>query len=70
VEVALEVLDNGLSGIADVPQLDAQIVPQLFKTVVHKQVLSTVDCNDDWVKRRRAQMEDMLTLALPPLKTS
>jgi dynein heavy chain len=42
-------------------------VPQLFKTVVHKQVLRIVDSSDDWVTERRVQMEKMLESALPPV---
>lgn len=67
VELVNEVLDMGLLGVSDVPQLDASIVPQLFKTIVHKQVLTTLDGNDSWVKSRRLQLTEIVKSSLAPL---
>jgi len=64
VDLVNEVLDMGLLGVSDVAQLDASIVPQLFKTTVHKQVLSTLDGNDPWVKARRATMTELVKTSL------
>eukprot|EP00928_Gymnodinium_smaydae_P009061 TRINITY_DN13347_c0_g3_i1.p1 TRINITY_DN13347_c0_g3~~TRINITY_DN13347_c0_g3_i1.p1 ORF type:complete len:4331 (+),score=1052.12 TRINITY_DN13347_c0_g3_i1:55-13047(+) len=68
VDACAEVLDMGLQGLSDVPQLDASIVPQLFRTVVYKQVLATVEVSEPWVLARRAALEDALRRALPGLQ--
>ncbi|CAE7240315.1 DNAH1, partial [Symbiodinium microadriaticum] len=74
VDVCGEVLDLGVMSLGDIPQVEPQIVPQLFKTVVVKQVLNTVDVHtprsDDkkadtpFVKARRTTMMENLRQAL------
>jgi dynein heavy chain len=68
VDVCTEVLEMGLTHLQDMPQLEAHIVPQLFRTVVHKQVLNTVGINESWVQERKAKLEAMVRRTLPALK--
>jgi len=72
IEMCTEALEQGLQSLSDVPQLESSIVPQLFKTSVHKQVLNVLDTVDDkwlqkWVDQRRVQMEDVVRRTLPAL---
>eukprot|EP00435_Cladocopium_sp_Y103_P028929 s186_g7.t1 len=64
IDMCAEILDMGMMSLGDIPQVEPQIVPQLFKTVVVKQVLNTVDVNTPrdegapvpFVKARKATM--------------
>lgn len=67
IDVCQKVLEQGLQSLADVPQLDALVVPQLFRTVVHKQVLSTVEVTEPWVVQRKDQLVAKLEKTLPAL---
>ncbi|CAJ1457441.1 unnamed protein product [Effrenium voratum] len=78
VDLCAEILDMGVMSLGDIPQVEPQIVPQLFKTVVVKQVLNTIDVqtprSDDrnaetpFVKARKAAMMANLRKALPSLQ--
>ncbi|CAJ1398655.1 unnamed protein product [Effrenium voratum] len=66
IDVCKKVLELGLQSL-DVPQLDALVVPQLFRTVVHKQVLSTVEMTEPWVVQRQELLVEKLGRTLPSL---
>eukprot|EP00930_Biecheleria_cincta_P014239 TRINITY_DN1233_c0_g1_i1.p1 TRINITY_DN1233_c0_g1~~TRINITY_DN1233_c0_g1_i1.p1 ORF type:complete len:4262 (-),score=887.85 TRINITY_DN1233_c0_g1_i1:333-13118(-) len=67
VDVCAEVFDMGVLSLSDVPQVEPQVVPQLFKTVVVKPVLNTVTLQTDFVKNRKAQLLAQLRKGLPAL---
>ncbi|CAK9050373.1 Dynein axonemal heavy chain 1 (Axonemal beta dynein heavy chain 1) (Ciliary dynein heavy chain 1) (mDHC7) [Durusdinium trenchii] len=76
IELCAEILDMGMMSLGDIPQVEPQIVPQLFKTVVVKQVLNTIDVQTPrdegaptpFVKARKAAMLQHLRKALPALE--
>jgi dynein heavy chain len=67
LKVIEEVLELGLASLNDVSQLEKSIVPQLFRTVVYKQVLSCVGTDEDWVKDHLTNLVSYLAKSLPCL---
>jgi len=65
VELTGEIIDTALLSISDVPQVEASIVPQLFRTMVHKKTLNCPDGHNKWIIARRAQLKEAMEKALP-----
>ncbi|CAE8653368.1 unnamed protein product, partial [Polarella glacialis] len=67
VDICGEILDMGVLAMGDISQVEPQIVPQLFKTVVVKKVLNPPEVHSLWVKDRKAQLLEKIQKALPSL---
>ena len=67
IQVCSEILDTGLLSLSDVPQVEASIVPQLFRTAATKKTVNTLDPHNDWVSAQRGQLQVALQKAVPCL---